>query len=334
MLLFFSELGEASEIKLTSLNVNGVGSQEKRVCIMAHVRSLDSDLVVLVDTRLSALKSRKLENEADDFQWFFTNGISVNGGSISRGVAIGIKKNSLINPGEGRVVAAGNALKVNFKFEGHEFIIFGIYGPSDSDNPRFFEAIFNESETSTETYKILAGDFNVPLNFQKDTNCTQDSRKRAREKINEKMLDQRLKDIYRVKKGIRELFTYSNKDENRQSRLDYFLVSENLVQNVSRVSEGNFFRSDHRNVDMYINFSNIKAGKKRWRYSQAMRRDDSLRAKITRELYESLFRYVDWGEGGRPPDRTDFLRKEPPELLTYRYTIGWGELLNVTLIRR
>ena len=88
----------------------------------------------------------------------------------------------------------------------------------------------------TETYKILAGDFNVPLNFHKDTNCTQDSRKRAREKINEKMLDQRLKDIYRVKKGIRELFTYSNKEENKKSRLDYFLVSENLVQNVSRVS--------------------------------------------------------------------------------------------------
>ena len=62
---------------------------------------------------------------------FFSNGIVVNGGSISRGVAIGIKKNSLISPGEGRVVAASNALKVNFKFEGHEFVIFGIYGPSD-----------------------------------------------------------------------------------------------------------------------------------------------------------------------------------------------------------
>ena len=59
---------------------------------MTHVRSLGSDLIVLVDTRLSAPKSRKLENEADDFKWFFSNGISVNGGSISRGVAIGIKK--------------------------------------------------------------------------------------------------------------------------------------------------------------------------------------------------------------------------------------------------
>ena len=134
-LFFFSELGEASEIKLSSLNVNGIGAQEKRACILTHIRSLDSDLIVLVDTRLSELKSRRLENEADDFQWFFTNGICVNGGSISRGVAIGIKKNSLISPGEGRVVAAGNALKVNFKFEGHEFVIFGIYGPSDSRQP-------------------------------------------------------------------------------------------------------------------------------------------------------------------------------------------------------
>ena len=111
------------------------------------------------------------------------------------------------------------------------------------------------------------------------------------------MTDQRLKDIYRLKKGNRELFTWINKEENRKSRLDYFLVSENLVQNVPRVGQGIFFRSDHRNVDIYINISNIKAGKKRWRYSPAMRSDDTLKAKITRELYESLFRYVDWGEG-------------------------------------
>ena len=37
--------------------------------------------------------------------FFLSNGIIVNGGSISRGVAIGIKKNSRINLGEGRFVA-------------------------------------------------------------------------------------------------------------------------------------------------------------------------------------------------------------------------------------
>ena len=76
---------------MSSLNVNGLGALEKRACIMTHVRSLRSDLIVLIDTRLSAPKSRKLENETADFKWFFSNGISVNGGSISRGVAIGIK---------------------------------------------------------------------------------------------------------------------------------------------------------------------------------------------------------------------------------------------------
>ena len=228
-------------------------------------------------------------------------------------------------------MAAGNAIKVNCSFEGHEFVIFGIYGPSDSDNPRFFEAVFNESGITQEKYKILVGDFNVPLNFARDTNCINDTRKRAREKIHEKMLDQNLIDIFRTKKGNREFFTYSNREESKKSRLDYFLVSENLVQNVPKVGHGIYFRSDHRSIDLHIDFSNIKSGKKRWRFSPSMRADESLKAKITRELYESLFRYVERGGERRAPDRQEFFNTDATNICEYNYNIGWGEILNVTL---
>ena len=78
-----------------------------------------------------------LENEFDTYKWFFANGLLLNN-TLSRGVAVGIRKNSPFIAGESKIVSNGNALKVNFKFEGYEFAFFGIYGPSQGDKPLFF----------------------------------------------------------------------------------------------------------------------------------------------------------------------------------------------------
>ena len=193
----FSIIGLAnmSGITLASFNTNGLGDFSKRSNFITHVNSMGVDLVVFVDTRLDESKGRQLENEADSFEWFFAYALMING-TLSRGVSIGVRKSSMILPGESNVLVEGNALSVNFKFEGHEFVIYGIYGPSDGDRPNFFESVFNKCALDTERFKLLAGDFNVPLNFNRDTfNVVNDSRKRAREKILGKMEDLGFKDI-------------------------------------------------------------------------------------------------------------------------------------------
>ena len=50
---------------MISLNCNGLGDFNKRINIITHIESLKADLICLVDTRLSDIKSRMLENEAD-----------------------------------------------------------------------------------------------------------------------------------------------------------------------------------------------------------------------------------------------------------------------------
>ena len=308
-----------------------MGDFNKRISIVTHIESLKADLICLVDTRLSDIKSRMLENEADSFKWFFTNGIAANN-SISRGISVGIRKSSMILPGESQVIIPGNLLKVSFKFEGHEFAFFGVYGPSDNDNPNFFESLFNECSTSLEKFKVMAGDFNVPLNFRLDThNCSIDSRRQARTRILDKMEDHRIKDAYRSLHGNRELYTWHNPGGTKRSRLDYFLVSESLLPVVKKAGKGIFFRSDHRSVDIRIDFSGIKAGKKRWRYTPNMRQDQALKASISNEIYESLFRYVDLRLDNYDARRNLFFNTNPTDLFDFDYSISWGDLLNVTL---
>ena len=322
-------LDSGSSIKLVSFNVNGLGDFDKRSNFITHVNTLNADLVVFVDTRLNEIKSRLLQNEADAFHWSFANGI-VGNGAISRGVAIGIRKSSMIIAGESTVITEGNVLKTQFKFEGHEFIVYGIYGPSDGDRPSFYESVFNDCATTPERYKICAGDFNVPLNFRLDTfNCNTDSRKRARERILSKMEMIGLKDIYRAKNGNKELYTWHNANGTKRSRLDYFLVTENLVPVVKKADKGNFFLSDHRNIYMILDFSGIKSGKTRWKYTNSMRQNAVLRDIINTEIYECHFRYL------KQPNpcisRQEFLRTPPANLHTYEYEISWGDLLNVVL---
>ena len=314
-----------------SINVNGLGDFNKRQTLITHYKSINPDLLCMVDTRLDINKARMFENEFDSFKWFFAPGLEING-SLSRGIAIGIRKNSLISPGEAKIVAPGNALKVNFLFEGHDFVFFGIYGPSDTDNPLFFESLFNECSTCTERYKIIGGDFNVPLNHNRDTfQYVTDSRKRARERILDKMNETGLRDIYRAKMGNRELFTWHNAAGTKRSRIDYFLASSNLLHVVKRVGKGIFFHTDHRSIFMTLDFSNIKSGKKRWKYAPHMREDNEIRTAVKEELYESMFRYVKQDSVNGPVGRVQFFNTNPKDLKDFEYNIRWGELLNVTI---
>ena len=229
-------LDSISGLKIVSINVNGLGEFNKRINFVTHIDNLKVDVVCLIDSRLSDTNARHFQNEADKFLWFFAPGIYV-GNAISRGVAVGFKKGSLAIPGALEILAAGNIAKVNFKFEGHEFALYAVYGPSHADSPMFFEGLFNDCALAQERFKIITGDFNVPLNFNIDTcNCTTDSRKRAREKIKSKMLDCNFVDVFRKLHGNKRMYTWHNPAGTKKSRLDYFLTSSNLIPVIKKAS--------------------------------------------------------------------------------------------------
>ena len=322
-------LDSISGLKIVSINVNGIGQFSKRINFVTHIENLKVDVVCLIDTRLSDINARHFQNEADKFQWFFAPGIYV-GNAISRGIAVGFKKGSLAIPGFLEILAAGNIAKVNFKYEGHEFALFAIYGPSDADSPMFFEGLFNECAVAQERFKILTGDFNVPLNFNIDTfNCTSDSRKRAREKIKSKMLDFNFVDVFRKLHGNKKMFTWHNPAGTKKSRLDYFLVSSNLIPVIKKASSGIFFQSDHRLIDLSLDFSSIKSGVKRWRFTPKMRQDGALKDVIRNEIRDCAARYLIIQDG--EDARAMIARTPSSQLFDLDYSLSWGDLFNVMI---
>ena len=82
--------------------------------------------------------------------------------------------------------------------------IAAVYAPSDADNPHYFETVDNclQDRVGNSDYKILVGDFNTTLNYNKDRlnySKTNDSHKLCREIINNWFEQEKWVDIYDYK---------------------------------------------------------------------------------------------------------------------------------------
>ena len=326
-----------SNVKITSLNVNGLGDLSKRNAMITHIDSISPDICCLVDTRLSPDKSRIMDNESDSYKWWHNSGLQINDW-MSRGVSIGVKKSSMIKPDRFEIIIDGNVACLSFSFEEKSFVLYCLYGPSDCDNPAFFEKVFDNMALRQETYKLLGGDFNIALSHTLDThNYNNVSRPQARKKIMDKMLDCGLSDIFRVKFPQKRQYTWHSANGSKRSRLDFFLISNNLKSAVSGVSIGTAFMSDHKNIILEIDFSGVKKGTKKWRYTPEMREDVILQNLIKDELYRTVFRYLSEGGENDQNNRGDEelwinFRNSPENLVAeHNISISWGALLEVLL---
>jgi len=100
---------------------------------------------------------------------------------------------------------------------------------------------------------IIGGDFNTivnPLIDKKNGNAHKQGSKR----LNELLKDNELIDVWRVKNPDTKMYTWhSNTNPPILCRLDYFLVSNNMFNDVSECNISYGFKTDHSTVSMVIN---------------------------------------------------------------------------------
>ena len=106
-----------------------------------------------------------------------------------------------------------------------------IYGPSAGDNPGFFERIFLKIKEVGNDYTIIGGDWNVVLDVNLDTFNYKRmvNRPRSRNKVKEMMTVHELVDPWREIRPEKRRYTWRKFNTTKQGRLDYFLVSEEML---------------------------------------------------------------------------------------------------------
>ena len=326
-----------SNTTICSMNVNGLGSKQKRAMMKTHCDSFKAHILVLVDTRLVENSARELENEWDNRLWKHSYAIQT-GSGLSRGISIGIDKRASISVTDFLEIKQGNMAFLTIEKDNQSICLSCIYGPSDRDRPGFFQRLFYELALINSNFQIVVGDFNVALNHDQDTlNYVDIRRPNARKMLHDKMAEGGFVDIFRHRNPTLRSYTWECMGNDKKSRIDYFLVTNNLEKFVTETTIGNLYASDHRIIKLSIDFTGFMCGKPKWRYRPSLNEDDQLFRKVTREIQNSCMRYVQIDGVPNFYECADFgaineFRSLPlNSLADLRYTISYSALLEVII---
>lgn len=235
-----------SDIKIISLNVKGVGHVVKRQKIISLLKKENAQIALLQETHLTDSEHIKLRRGWVG-QVFYS---SYN--SHSRGVAILIHKKlqftleEIIKDDEGRFVIISG-----FLF-GERILIGSIYGPNAFE-PSFFSRLLAAASSHLTPFTLFRGDFNCVQDASVDQSPSKPaftSKKAAR--LKELGADLGLFDVWRIINPTAKDFTFYSHPHQSLSRIDYFLVSREVVDRVKACSIGICTLSDHNPVFMTI----------------------------------------------------------------------------------
>ena len=191
----------------------------------------------------------------------------------------------------------GSFLVLDISIFDERYTIANIYGPSDRDKPDFFENVFNimnSFEQVVGRQVVVAGDWNVVLNPDIDTRNyrSYNPKPRSRRKIKEKMDELELVDIYRNVYPDKRIYTWRRFNSIIQSRLDFILVSDSLIDRVTHVGVVPGYRSDHSIVSVSIkNMNLLNKQKMYWKFNNSLLRDINFVTEIKEVILATKIQY-------------------------------------------
>ena len=218
------------------------------------------DISILVDTH-----STKEVEHIWQAEWGFKAKFS-SGTSASRGVAI-LFKNSfsfdIINTVSDE---NGNFIILDIRIQGQQITLCALYGPNE-DNPNFFNTISQIIDNMNNLSVIMVGDWNVVMEYEKDNlNYKHKNNPKAQTQIHEIMTNLNLIDIWREKNEDKRRYTWIG-PHNKQSRLDYFLISTDIAQYVEEADIGIRYKSDHNPISVKFKFVQQERGRGNWKFN-------------------------------------------------------------------
>ena len=239
-----SQSTSASSFKLFSFNPNSIGKNPKRQNIFNTLKKKNPDILLISDTRIAKMIENQVRSEWGGKCHFasFT--------SQARGCAIFFKKEFPAEIIEDSIFAhpSGNFLALNIKYENFTITISCIYGPNE-DNPDFYrDVVFHETEKlqNLSDFAILAGDWNLVLNQELDTHgYRSENNVNARNVVLEGMENLGFVDIFREFFPQTKRFSWRKFGDNKRGRLDFHLISAQLLPFVQKADILPGISSDH-----------------------------------------------------------------------------------------
>lgn len=252
-----------TNVNVASYNVNGLQNMSKRREIFNYLRTNDSDLILLQETHSS---------QSDEVVWSNEWGNQIifsHGSTAARGVAILFHRRLPITVETVRTDLEGRYIIADIIIDKTKFVLVNMYAPNE-DDPQFFVKLFGKIEERNNPSLMIAGVFNTSINPMIDLFNHQGTNHIKKRAILLEYLEQKeLIDIWRVKHPDSQTFSWKKPNSNTlmMSRLDYFLVSQDLAMRTNAAHIKVKYKSDHSRVVLDMDFTETKRGKGFWKFN-------------------------------------------------------------------
>ena len=212
--------------------------------------------------------------------------------SNSRGVCILFSNNVEYKVHLSKTDQDGNMLILDIEIEGQKFSLVNIYGPND-DSPEFYQNMYDVLEEIGNENIIICGDFNLVQNQNLDTyNYVNINNPRAKNKVSDLKEELNLVDPYRELYHDLKRYTWRKTNPNKQARLDFFLISETIMQCVNDLEILPSYRSDHSSVVLSLEINDFIKGKGLWKFNVSLLKDKTYVDTIKKCIKDTKVQYM------------------------------------------
>ena len=137
---------------------------------------------------------------------------------------------------------------------------------------------------------IIGGDFNTVLNTNLDKrNGRTDTHKNCRLMINNIIDINEVVDIWRIQHPDTRKYTWhSSHEPSIFCRLDYFLISNNIINSTKHSSIKPGYKTDHSLVTLSIDFYNVPRGPGYFKFNNSLLIDNDYKNTIKRSISETV----------------------------------------------
>ena len=258
---------EKNLITISSTNCRGLGEYTKRKDVFNYLRNKGHNIYCLQDTHFT--KSMEPYIKAEWGGEIIFNSYNSN----SRGVCILFNNNIEYKILRSNADQEGNLLILDLEIEGQHISLVNIYGPND-DMPIFYQTMYEAIEEFANEKVIICGDFNLVQSQDLDThNYVNINNPRAKQKVIDIKDELNMVDPFRELYNNLKRYTWRKSNPIKQARLDFFLISETIMQNVNDLEILPSYRSDHSTVVLSLELNEFVKGRGLWKFNTSLLKD-------------------------------------------------------------
>lgn len=240
------------EIKIMSLNVNGIGNPVKRAKIITKIKKEKTQIAFLQETHLSKTEHEKLKKFG-----FKNTYYSSNLNTRKRGVAILISNQIKFECQKEIKDKEGRYIIVRGKIDQVILTLVNIYAPPESDKT-FYQTMLDIITEETEGICICGGDLNLVMDHDLDTTSNKRNKKSISKLVKNTWEEMGFFDVWRDLHPLQKDYSHYSQTHSVYSRIDYFFMQKENRDIIQKCKIGEADISDHSAIYMKIYLNNRK----------------------------------------------------------------------------